>query len=564
MTSTPAEQDFIIIGGGTAGSALAGRLTEDRECRVTLLEAGAGGDNWVVNIPLAGGLQVPTRLNNWAFETVPQSALNGRCGLQPRGRVLGGSSAINAMVYIRGDRSDYDHWAALGNSGWSFAELLPYFLRAEGNAQFGAPWHGTDGPLKVSSPRTSNPLHQAWIDAARELGHPINDDFNGERQEGFGAYQVTQHNGERCSAARAYLLPHLSQRSNLQVLTGAYVTRIIFEGKRAIGVELVRDGRRSRLLARCEVIVSTGALQSPQVLMLSGVGDGTALRTLGIPVVHHLPGVGENLQDHVDYVFGYHSRSPDSIGLSLHTGLRLLQGMAQFRRHRRGLMTSNYAECGGFLKTRPELRIPNVQLHLVIARVCSHARDIGVGRGLSCHVSLLRPQSRGTVRLANADPRAAPLIDPRFLQHPDDMRQMIEGFRLTREMMEAPSMRKQWTREAWGAEAHTDSDVEALLRARADSIYHCVGSCRMGNDPMAVVDAQLRVHGVTGLRVVDASIMPTIVGGNTNAPSIMIGEKAADLICGRVAPAVTSRVNQTGDAMIADKSMPNARESNPR
>lgn len=524
--------DVLIIGGGSAGCALAGRLSEDATLSVAVLEAGGSGDSWVVNTPTAGVFMIPTRLNNWAFETVPQAGLNGRRGYQPRGKTLGGSSAINAMAYIRGHRSDYDHWAALGNPGWAWDDVLPYFIKSECNAQFGAPLHGQAGPLKVGPLRSDNPLQQAWLAAAREAGHQINEDFNGAEQEGIGLYQVTQHEGERWSAARAYLRPHLGTRRNLVVKTGVQVQRLLFEGRRAVGVEIREGGQLRRLQARRELVLSAGALQSPQLLMLSGIGDAAALQRLDIPVVHHLPGVGQNLQDHPDFVFGYLSDSLDCVGISLKGGLRTLREIGRYRRGRRGMITSNFAEGGGFLKTRPALDVPNVQLHFVVALVQNHARELGLGHGLSCHVCLLRPQSRGSVTLASREIGAVPLIDPAFLQHPDDVQQLIEGYRLTREIMRAPSMRTHWTREIWTTAAETDVEIEALLRQRVDTVYHPVGSCKMGSDALAVVDAQLRVHGIDGLRVVDASIMPTLIGGNTNAPAMMIGEKAADLMRG--------------------------------
>lgn len=533
-----AEHDYLIIGGGSAGCALAGRLSEDPSCRVTVLEAGGAGDSWVVKTPFAGVLQIPSKLNNWAFETVPQAGLNGRRGYQPRGRVLGGSSAINAMVYIRGHRSDYDAWAAAGNPGWSFDELLPYFIRSENNTRLGAPWHGQAGPLRVGDLRSDSPLHAAWLEAARHCGHPVLDDFNAGEMEGLGVYQVTQHEGERWSAARGYLHPHLGSRPNLQVLTGVRVLRVLLEGRRAVGVEILQNGQKRELRAAREVVLSAGALQSPQLLMLSGIGDGAALQRLGLPVAHHLPGVGQNLHDHPDFVFGYLSDSLDTVGISAKGGWRLLQSIARYRRERRGMITTNFAECGGFLSTRPGLPAPNMQLHFVVALVQDHARKLGLGHGLSCHVCLLRPHSRGTLSLASADPLAAPLIDPAFLQHPDDVQQLVEGYRLTRALMRAPSLKAFWTHEAWSREAQTgdsDAEIEALLRQRVDTVYHPVGSCRMGPDALAVVDAELRVHGIEGLRVVDASVMPQVVSGNTNAPAIVIGEKAADLMRGRSA-----------------------------
>ncbi|HEX2011804.1 MAG TPA: GMC oxidoreductase, partial [Roseateles sp.] len=366
--------------------------------------------------------------------------------------------------------------------------------------------------------------------------HPVVEDFNAARMEGLGVYQVTQFEGERWSAARGYLHPHLGQRANLDLQTDTRVLRILIENRHAVGVEVLQGGIRSTLRARREVILSAGALQSPQLLMLSGIGDGAALQALGLAVAHHLPGVGRNLHDHPDFVFGYVSDSLDTVGISLKGGAHLLKEIGRYRRERRGMITSNFAECGGFLSTRPGLPAPNVQLHFVVALVKNHARELGLGHGLSCHVCLLRPQSRGSVRLAAADPLATPLIDPAFLQHPDDVQQLIEGYRLTRDLMRAPSLKAYWTHEIWSREAETDAQIEALLRQRVDTVYHPAGSCRMGPDALAVVDAQLRVHGVAGLRVVDASVMPQVVSGNTNAPAIAIGEKAADLIRGRATP----------------------------
>jgi choline dehydrogenase-like flavoprotein len=523
--------DFVVVGGGSGGCAVAGRLSEDPQTSVALLEAGGRNDNWVVTTPGALVLMVAGKVNNWALETVPQAGLQGRIGYQPRGKGLGGSSAINAMVYIRGHRADYDHWAALGNSGWSYADVLPYFKRSEDNADFDGAYHGKGGPLAVNRLCSDNPVQQIFLQAAREAQFRIREDFNAEEQEGLGTYQVTQKNGERWSAARAYIHPHIAGRPNLKVETKAHATRILFEGKRAVGVE-IRQGKEVRQFrARREVIVAAGAFHTPHLLMLSGIADGMVLARHGIETVHHLPGVGQNLQDHPDFIFCYTSDDPNFTGISFKGLPRIFRAIGQYRRERRGPMTSNFAECGGFLKTRPDLDVPDIQLHFGMAMVDDHGRKRHWGSGFSCHVCLLRPKSRGSVSLKSSDPMQPPVIDPNFFGDPADLDSMVAGYKTTQRLMETPAMKGLQKKDMFTAGIASDDDIRAVLRARVDTVYHPVGTCKMGvDDPMAVVDPTLKVRGVEGLRIVDASVMPTLIGGNTNAPTIMIGEKAADMI----------------------------------
>ena len=527
------EFDYVVVGGGSAGCVVASRLSEDPKVSVCLLEAGGTGDGWVVKAPLGIAIMVPSKTNNWSFETVPQPGLNGRKGYQPRGKALGGSSAINAMVYIRGHRSDYDGWAALGNRGWSYDDVLPYFRKSENNEVLHDGFHGRGGPLNVAGLRTGNPFQEHFLEAGRQLQLPVNNDFNGADQYGLGIYQVTQKNGERCSAARAYIEPNLS-RPNLKVITGAQARRVLFQDRRANGVEFNRATRTETLRARREVIVSGGALQSPQLLLLSGIGNAPDLRDLGIEVVQHSPGVGQNLQDHIDFALSYRSKSLDLLGISLPGLRRLWREIGRYRRQGVGMITSNVAECGGFLKTDQSLAVPDIQLHFSMAIADNHGRTRHLGHGFGCHVCLLRPKSRGAVSLHSADPLAAPRIDPKFYQHPDDLEAMVKAFKILRRIMDAEPLAKWRSEEIYTAEVRSDEEIRAVLRNRSDTVYHPVGTARMGSDEAAVVDPQLRVRGVAALRVVDASIMPTLIGGNTNAPSIMIGEKAADLI--RAAP----------------------------
>ncbi|MFY9511369.1 MAG: choline dehydrogenase [Rubrivivax sp.] len=524
--------DYIIVGGGSAGCVLAARLSEDPDTSVCLVEAGPADRSVLIHCPAGLALLAKNGQANWAFQTVPQPGLNGRRGYQPRGKVLGGSSSVNAMIYLRGQPADYDGWAAAGNPGWRWNEVLPFFKRAEHNERGADDWHGTGGPLNVMDLRSPNRFGPVFVEAARQAGHVPNPDFNGATQEGVGLYQVTHKNGERCSAAKAYLTPNLG-RKNLQVLTDAQVLRVLFDGqRRATGVELRQGGATRTLQARREVVLSAGALQSPQLLMLSGIGPGKRLQQLGLQVLHDLPGVGLHLHDHVDVVQVVDApRLKDLFGLSLAGAWRVLQGVFEWRAHRRGMLTTNFAEAGGFLRSSPEVERPDLQLHFVIGKLVDHGRKTVFGHGYSCHVCLLRPKSRGSVSLSGPDPTAPPVVDPAFFAERDDLERLLRGFKQMREILRQPALAGYGGRELTAsAAAQDDAQIEAFIRAHADTIYHPVGSCRMGPGPLDVVDAQLRVHGVQGLRVVDASIMPNIVSGNTNAPTIMIGEKAAALM----------------------------------
>lgn len=524
--------DYVIVGGGSAGCVLASRLSEDPKVSVCLLEVGGPDKSLLIHMPAGVVAMVPTKINNWAFETVPQAGLNGRRGYQPRGKTLGGSSSINAMLYVRGHRRDYDHWARLGNPGWSYDEVLPYFRKAEHNETWRNEFHGQGGPLNVAELRSPSSLNQRFLQAAQNQGLPLNGDYNGAEQFGAFMYQVTHKNGERCSAAKGYLTPHLS-RPNLKVMTQVLTEKVLLEQGRAIGVKVRVDGTVQEIRARREVILSAGAFGSPQLLQLSGIGPGAWLQQHGIATQVDLPGVGENLQDHIDYVFTYRTRSDtDTLGVSLSGGLRVVRGVSQWKRERQGLMTTSVAESGAFVRSRPDVEVPDLQLVFVQGIVDDHARKLHLGHGFSCHVDVLRPRSRGSVRIASPDPAAAPLIDPAFLADEEDLELLMIGADLQRRILDDPAFDDVRGQPLYALDQNDRDALEQDIRNRADTQYHPVGSCRMGPDPMAVVDAQLRVHGVQGLRVVDASIMPTLIGGNTNAPTIMIAEKAADLIRG--------------------------------
>jgi choline dehydrogenase len=520
--------DFIVVGAGSAGCALAGRLTEDPRVRVLLLEAGGSDRNLGIRTPAAFSKLFRTRFD-WAYDTEPQEHLAGRRLFWPRGKVLGGSSSINAMIYIRGHRATFDAWAAAGCTGWGYDDLLPIFKRSESYGEGPSEFHGGDGPLSVVPLLEPNPLSPTFVEAATGLGLVRNDDFNGPKQEGVGLYRVTQKGGRRCSAAAAFIQPALG-RPNLTLRTGALATRLLWQGQRAVGVEY-RHGKQGRQDQAGEVILCGGAVNSPQLLMLSGIGPEAHLRELGIPLVADSPGVGENLQDHLLIALNYRCLRPVTLG-----GAETLGNLLKYLLLRRGPLTSNVAEAGGFVRLNPPSLLPDLQLHFAPSFYVDHGFGNPKGHGFGVAPTLVQPKSRGRLWLRSADPASAPAIDPRYFSEPDDARLLIEGFRLGRRILHSSAF-DEYRGEALEPvpEDAGDEVILDLLRRRVETIYHPVGTCRMGVGDEAVVDPELRVRGVEGLRVADASIMPEITNGNTNAPSIAIGEKAAELLRGAAA-----------------------------
>jgi choline dehydrogenase-like flavoprotein len=522
------EYDYIIVGSGSCGSVLANRLSARPEIKVLLLEAGGSDNSFYVRMP-AGIANLSGPRFNWGYETAPQAAMKGRRMYWPRGRLIGGSSSVNAMVYMRGQPADYDHWRQLGNAGWSYGDVLPYFKKAERNERLHDSFHGADGPLNVAERPYTNPLSHAFVEAAQQAGLPFNPDFNGALQLGCGLFQVTQKNGRRWSAASAYLHP-AAARENLTIVTKAQATRVLIKNGRAVGVEYARGRRRHTARASQEVVLAAGAINSPQLLLLSGIGPAEELRARGVSVVHDLPGVGKNLQDHLNVNIVQRAKRGSALD-GKNRGLAPIGVALEYLFYGTGPGTSNVAEAGAFAVSALGAATPDLQYHFIPAQVVNHARTPMDGDGVTVHACCLRPQSRGEIRLASTDPLQPPVMDPNYLAADYDLKVLIAGLRQGRDILAAQAF-KPWLGEERlpGPAVQSNAELEDFIRATAETEYHPVGTCKMGSDPMAVVDEKLRVRGIERLRVIDASIMPAIVSGNTNAPVIMIAEKGAEMM----------------------------------
>jgi choline dehydrogenase len=524
--------DYIVVGGGTAGCVLANRLSADSGASVLVLEAGPRDTYPWIHVPIGYAKTMFHPVYNWQFKTEPDAGMNGREIYWPSGRTLGGSSAINGLIYIRGHRDDYDRWAALGNAGWTYADVLPYFRKLEHNVRGESQWHGADGPLWVSDIAAKHELVEALIAAGTEIGIPRNDDFNGATQDGVGYYQLTTRRGFRCSTAVAYLRPTRG-RKNLTVATEAQATRILLEGRRARGVTYRQNGRDVTVTARREVILAAGALQSPHLLQLSGIGPPAVLQPLGIPVLHALPGVGENLQDHLQARVIFRCTKPITTNDTLKSWWRTMAMGMNYVLTRTGPMAVGINQGGMFARTDPALTRPDVQFHLATLSSDMAGSPVHTFSGFTMSVCQLNPESRGHIRPKSPDPLAAPSIQPNYLSTPHDRATIVAGIRLARRLAATRALTPYVAGEYRpGPQAVSDDDLLEFARSRGATIFHPAGTCKMGPaaDARAVVDPELRVHGVPGLRVVDCSVMPTLVSGNTNAPVIMIAEKAADMI----------------------------------
>jgi len=522
--------DYIVVGAGSAGCVLAHRLTASGNHRVLLIEAGGEDRNLWIHVPIGYAKLFADPKNNWLYNSEPEPELGGRSIIQPRGKVMGGSSSINGLLYIRGQAEDFDHWRQLGNAGWSFTDVLPYFRRAEDQERGEDELHGVGGPLSVRDVSEPHPLCEAFIEACEQAGIPRTDDFNGASQEGAGYFQLTTRKGRRWSTARGYLAP-ARRRGNLAVVSNALTTRILFEGRRAVGVEYRKDGATHTARANGEVILSSGAFNSPQLLQLSGVGPADLLAQHGIKVVADMKGVGADLQDHYQARLNYRSRTHNTINdmMGSLTG-RVAAGL-RYALLRKGFLTIGAGYAGAFAKTDPMMATPDVQFHFILFSADSVGQKLHPWPGFLASICQLRPESRGFVRIKSADPAQAPAIQPRYLTAQVDRDVMVAGMKMIRRVMGQPAIARYIDEELMpGAKVQTDADHLEFARQKGTTVFHPTSTCRMGSDVTAVVDERLRVHGFQGLRVADASIMPTVVSGNTNAACVMIGEKASDMI----------------------------------
>lgn len=527
------DYDYIIVGAGSAGCVLANRLTEDPDTRVLLLETGGSDKSIFIQMPTALSIPMNTRKFAWQFHTQPEPYLDGRRMHCPRGKVLGGSSSINGMVFVRGHARDFDEWQAEGAEGWDYRHCLPYFKKAEDWAFGGDEYRGDDGPVGVNNGnRMQNPLYRAFIEAGVQAGYPATADYNGHQQEGFGAMHMTVKGGRRSSTANAYLRPAM-QRPNLKVVTGARVHRVLLEGKRAVGVRYERKGRITDLKTEREVLLCAGSIGSPHLLQLSGIGPRKVLEAAGMETLHHLPGVGENLQDHLEFYFQFRCKLPYSLNSRLNWWNKLWIA-TRWLLKKDGLGATNHFESCGFIRSRAGLEWPDLQYHFLPAAMRYDGKEAFAGHGFQIHAGHNKPKSRGHVRVQSADPKQPPQILFNYLEHPDDRQGFRDCVRLTREIINQPAMDPYRDDEIQpGEHIRSDADIDGFIRQAVESAYHPSCSCKMGTDEMAVIDPQTRVHGIEGLRVVDSSIFPTIPNGNLNAPTIMVAERSADLIRGR-------------------------------